>query len=192
MTNEDLTADELLAKLEKDPQFVRRRAERASALEERRDELRRSSISLIEDLFALGIQVDSVWDLLTLDADFSAALPVLIKHLQTDLPDAVREGIARAVSRLNARQYWDLLFRLYEREPATTRSKEGLALALANSADETVCQDLIRATARKNHGESRILLLDGLVRLGTAESLAALDVLASDPMLTLAIADLKR
>ena len=50
-------------------------------------------------LAEVGVEVESVWDLVnSKDDHYADAVPVLVEHLQDEsYPDRVREGIARSV-----------------------------------------------------------------------------------------------
>src|SRR5690349_16069265 len=111
------------------------------------------------------------------------SLPNLPDHLQQSCLDVVREGVARAVAVPGAKFAWPVLVKLYEEEPAS-RTKQGLAMMLANVADDELLDDLMSLARDARHGESRVLLLSALERSQHPRARTALMELGSDPELT--------
>jgi hypothetical protein len=101
-----ITADELMAQLESDPEWVRRRDERnarhAAAVEKLRKELEPEAAPLRRDLSAVGLDVKSIWDLVNMSAPYPKAIPVLLQHLATSRHPVQRQGLARALTVLEA------------------------------------------------------------------------------------------
>lgn len=113
---------------------------------------------------------------------YSQSLPVLLDQLQRPYPDEVREGIARAIAVPEAKFAWPVLVRLYRHEQEK-RSKDALAVALGNIADDDTTDELISLAKDAQHGESRVLLLDALKRSRAPGARRALMELGSDPQL---------
>jgi hypothetical protein len=92
----------LISRLQRDPEWVRenvkREAEHQAAVERRREELRPEQTPLVAELSAIGIKVDSVWDLVNAKWPYPAAIPVLCAYLQRVGHPLLREGIARALT----------------------------------------------------------------------------------------------
>jgi hypothetical protein len=180
MKKTTVTAAELMAKLNADPEFV---ATRAQAEEERRAreaELRRAEAPLVEALRAAGIAVTSVWDLVNTEAPYAAALPILIDHLQRPYPAVVREGIARALAVPEARLGWDILIRQY-RDETETRVRDGLAAAIAVATDVDSIDEVYGLVSDVRNGPSRLLLLSALEHSTDPRSRATLMNLGTDP-----------
>lgn len=97
-------------------------------------------------------------------------------------PDAVREGIARALAVPEARFAWAQLLKMYVNEDQP-RTKSGLALALANVADEEIMDHVIGLIRDPRHGESRIFMLRALLRSRKQTARDALDDAEADPVL---------
>ena len=153
-----ITAAELMVQLSADPEFVARRARDEEERERRAAEWRRAESALVDELRAAGYSVESAWDLVNTDTPYVSALPILLDHLSRPYPDAVREGIARALAVPGARFGWDVLLQQYTDEE-DGRAKDGLAVALAAAADEDVIGDVISLASQSKHGPSRLLLL---------------------------------
>lgn len=163
------TAAELMAELQADRGFTAERDHRAAELERREAAWREAETPLVGELGAAGVAVTSVWDLVNTAAPYPAAVPILLDHLERPYPDRVREGIARALAVPEATSGAAALVALYRREPAETDAKQGLAVALAQTASE---DELAALAAAPEHGTSRMLLLGGLRR--SREALEAL------------------
>ncbi len=176
-----ITAAELMAKLNADPEFVAKRAREEEERLKREAEYRRAEAPLVDELRAAGFQVQSAWDLVNTPGSYPKAVPILFAHLPRPYPAAVREGIARALAVPEARtRGWEVLTRLYAGEPET-RVRSGLAAAIAAAADDEVIGDVIALTRDTRHGSSRLLLLSALERSADPRARAALMALRTDP-----------
>jgi hypothetical protein len=175
-----VTAAELLTKLEADPAFVAKRAQAERQREERAAEWRQAERSLVADLRAVGFEVGSVWDLVNTSVPYSNALPILLAHLQRPYPGAVREGIARALAVPAAKFGWDIFTSTF-REETEKGAKDGLAVAIAATADDDVLEDLVALLRERQHGSSRLFLLMALERSKSARARAVLMELGTDP-----------
>ena len=101
------TAADLIARLNQDPAYRERRARLDAELAERTREWRIAEQPVIEDLKAIGIEVDTVWGLYKVPASRPKAIPVLLKHLVLDYPDNVIQGIGAGLSDRTARPWWN-------------------------------------------------------------------------------------
>ena len=184
MTKTRITAAELLAKLNADPEFVAKRAREEAVRLEREAEYRLAEAPLVDELRAAGFQVQSAWDLVNTPGSYPKAVPILLAHLPRSYPAAVREGIARALAVPDAKDPgWSVLIRLYVDEPED-RVRSGLAAAIASAADDEVMGDVIALARDARHGPSRLLLLNALERSTDPRARAALLNLGADPDLT--------
>jgi hypothetical protein len=91
-----------MARLEADPEWVARRAERearhAASVAQLRAEMEPEAAPLRGDLAAIGLPVASVWDLVNMSAPYPKAVPILLQHLATARHPVQREGLARALT----------------------------------------------------------------------------------------------
>lgn len=179
------TAAEFIRSLEADPEYVRRRAEQDEELAKLTAFYRDAEAPLVRDLAELGVEVGSVYDLVNDTVSYENAIPVLLDHLRREYPDAIREGIARALGIPAARLLgWRVLVDEYRRtENENNRVKDGLAVALSGASDDSVVQELIDLAKDKNNGDSRLLLLLGIKRSWRPEARQAIAELAHDPQL---------
>lgn len=102
-STKSISAAELIARLQKDPEWVQKDAEREIKRKAKEAELRADEAPLIIDLDAVGIKVVSVWDLVNSSANYADAIPVLYTHLSRAYRAETKEGIARALTVVNAR-----------------------------------------------------------------------------------------
>lgn len=178
-----ITAAELMAKLNADPEFVAKRAREDEARLRREAEYRIAEAQLVDELRAAGFQVQSAWDLVNTPGSYSKAVPILLAHLPKPYPAAVREGIARALAVPDTKASgWNLLTRLYVDEPEA-RVRSGLAAAIAAAADDEVIGEVIALARDARQGSSRLLLLSALERSADPRARAALMDLGTDPEL---------
>ena len=138
-------------------------AERA----ERVKRLRDAEKPLLADLAALGLDVETVWNLRGREPYPDGTVEVLLRHLASPLPDRVREGIARALAVVEVRWAWPNLAQAYRNEmsPMDSGVRQGLAEALLVTAHREVADDLVSLIHDRTLGTSRVLLLRAVSRL---------------------------
>jgi hypothetical protein len=176
-----VTAAELMAELEQDPVWVEQRRLREESRRLLQDEYTRAEAPLVQELRAAGARVSSAWELISnTAAPYPEVLPILLDHLQRPYPEAVRDGIARALGVPEARFAWSLLVKLYRQEPAG-RVKDGLAVAISKAAGPEHIGELIELARDPQLGQSRLLLLSALEQSGDPRAHQALEELATDP-----------
>src|ERR1700739_370088 len=79
-------------------EYVARKKERDEAVQRKEEEYARAEAPLVKELRAAGLEVDSVWDLVNnKTGPYPQALRILVDHLRRPYPDAIRDGIARAL-----------------------------------------------------------------------------------------------
>ncbi len=174
------SAAELMAELEKDPAYLEQRRQREEDRRRQEEEQARAEAPIVQALREAGVSVASVWDFVNATIADARSLPILLEHLQRPCPEAVREGIARAMAVPGAKFAWPALVKLYRQE-GEKRTRDGLAVALSNIADDEVFEELIGLARDPQQGESRLLLLNAFERLGHAQARKALMELGADP-----------
>jgi len=177
-----VAASELMARLNANPDYVARKKEQDEAFQRREQEYARAETPLVEELRAAGVNVGSVWDLVNTANTYPQSLPILLNHLHRAYPDAIRDGIARALAVPSAKFAWSVLVKLFRQEQGK-RTKDGLAVAISNIADDGVIDELIALARDVEHGESRLLLLSALERSQLPRARKALMELGVDPQL---------
>jgi hypothetical protein len=182
--SKQVTAADLAAQLADDQQFQDEAAARESELRERTAAWRKAERPIVEDLHQVGVEVDSVWDLVNTSEPYPSALPVLVDHLETGrYPDRVLEGVARALAVRPAVAYWDRLKIAYLAAEGPD-ARDGIAAALAACATEAQLADLVELLSGDN-GPSRIFLLRPIAHFGGEQGRAVLKTITRDPELGL-------
>jgi hypothetical protein len=178
-----VTAAEAIAQLAQDPEFQRAEAERDAQLQARVRKWRRTEEPIVEDLHRVGVDVETAWDLVRTSEPYPAALPILMHHLELGgYPDRVLEGMARALAVSPAHVYWERLRDLYLRAEGRDE-EEGLAAALTASAGSEHLDELLALLRDDSRGDSRIHLLEAVLRVGGKRGREVVESLRSDPLL---------
>ncbi len=116
--------------------------------------------AVVHALASVGVQVNSVYDLVKTKTPYPKAIPVLVGMLRRVTHDRVKEGIARALTVKEARPIAAsaLLyeFRMMPAENESQRhAKSAVARALAAVADDSVMNELVALMHDKRHGWPR-------------------------------------
>ena len=179
------TAAEAIREAEADPAYrdMREREERRQS--EQLARTRENEAPLVAALRAVGVKVESVWDLVNTHATYSVAIPVLLEHLQRDYMGEIREGIARALAVPEAAWAWDVLFGAFQQEPAGGRPnvKFALACALSGASSDDVIDRIIALVRDPSVGENRLALLNALGRSRLPRARQTLEDMRDDPQL---------
>lgn len=165
--------------------YVARKKEQDEVFRRKEQEYARAEEPLVQELRTAGLAVDSVWDFVNgkVEAGVHAqVLPILLKHIERPYPDAIRDGMARAMAVPEAKFAWPMLVKLYGQEQGR-RTKDGLAVAISNVADDETLDEVIALVRDTRYGESRVLLLSALERSHLPQARKALLELSGDPML---------
>lgn len=184
------TAAEVMADLDRrrreDPEYRAEleRAERKRA--ERARQLRIAEQPVVGDLRAVGIDVDSVWDLHKVPEWLPKAIPVLLKDLALDYPDRVLFGIGQGLYDTSARPHWseirDLMLST-DRDEARDR----LAVALSKCARRDHYDELLEFVRNERLGECRIYFLRPINRISNrmraSKGRDVIESFADDPVL---------
>jgi len=181
-----ITADEAVRlkeeMLRSDPEY-RSQVEAAEAeRNERARILHDAERAIVEDLAGVGVEVDSVWDLVNSSEPYPDALPVLMGHLERGgYPDRVMESIGRALAVKPSVVFWDRLKSrwLNARGPG---EEDGAAVALAACATRGQFDDLVAFLSAEERGQSRIYFIRPILKVGGDHGLAVVEALQGDPV----------
>jgi hypothetical protein len=145
---------------------------------------------LLASLKAVGVSLPPGKTYLdTTSESFKMALPVLMEHLEKEVPDNIREYILQHLSTPKAQSYRPRLVQLYRTSiSASTQLKFRFAATIAATSRPTDLQENIALASDRSLGESRIGLLSHLARSRQVIALQALNDLLPDPDLTREIA----
>ena len=147
---QSMTVKEWLARLNNDPEFVRRQQERerkrSAEVAKLRAELKPEQDPLLAELAKAGYPVESVWDLVNTRTPYPTVVTILVKYLRIARHPVLREGIARALSVPEARgaPARDLLEELKRRadDQSKNEARFALANALATAGDDSMRTDI--------------------------------------------------
>jgi hypothetical protein len=141
---------------------------------------------VVADLRAIGLDVDTVWDLYKIPDSRPRAIPVLLRHLVLDYPDGVVMSIGSGLDDRSARAWWgELREMLLDADRDAVRDR--LAAALSNCATREHYDDLLAFVQDDSLGECRIYFLRPINRIGnrigTGQGRAVIETLSEDPVL---------
>lgn len=141
------TAEELMAELEGDAEWVARRDERERERQQRVEGNKRDEAPLRSELAQLGFEVDSVADLYNRRMNYEAAVPILLERFPRIENPAVKESVARALTVRWARPQaapvmLEELGRLRDSEDRSLRF--AVANALAEVADDSLFDEVVK------------------------------------------------
>jgi len=161
-----------MSRLQNDAEWVRenakREAEHKAAVERRHEELRPEQAPLLVELAAVGIEVDSVWDLVNAKWSYPAAIPILSAYLPQVRHPLLREGIVRALTVPEARGVAGHVI-LGELQRPYDQSSHAVRWVLANAltmvADETMAKAIKGLIADNDYADVRERLTTALRKL---------------------------
>jgi uncharacterized protein YidB (DUF937 family) len=177
-------AGEAVERLRRDPDYIANMAMRNRELATHHAAERKELGELIDELRQAGLLIDDVWDLVNRPNNYDFAVPILLRHLGKDYCDRNLEGIGRAVAIPSSRAHWTEIVKRYKEidEVHFMGAKQGLAVAVAKAVTRETLGELIELLRDERHGNSRLLVLDGLKRFRGAEVSAVLQELSQDPL----------
>lgn len=181
---ESISAEDLLAELAQDPKYqqklkeneVKRRAQRVILDKDQKD--------LVADCRLVGVNIQSVWDLVNTTNTYQAAIPVLVKHLGLTHEPRTTEGIVRALTTPEARGHAKPLIKMFlSTEDSESELKWLLGSAIAETATAADAYDIMGLIEDSRHGSGRQYLPLGLVHSPKDAATEILTHLASDPVM---------
>jgi len=181
-----MTAAESLAEMRKNPEFVKREQQRELELELKMQKSRQIQAQLLFDLREVGVEIESVWDLLKTRSRYPQAYPILVDHLCRAYDRRTLEGIVRALTRPDAQCAWDILLRLFLADD--DRTTLGLKWAIANAMSIIMLtapqvEQVLQIVRDPRHGQTRGVLVSQLFRLLRPDLEQILEELKADPEL---------
>ncbi len=177
-----MTAGELMAKLEADPEWVADRDRINAEFEKEDAELARAEAPVVAELRAAGYAVESVWDFVEIRTPYPEAIPILLEHLQRPYPGRIREGIARALAVREAKHAFHLLVRLWREEPdEPMTAKQGLACAASVTGFPEHLDEMIAMVRDRSLGMTRGFFFEPLEKANTRQAWAAIMAQGDDP-----------
>jgi hypothetical protein len=177
-----MTAADLQAKLAKDPEYQAMLQEKLANVAAFGAILDADEELLLQELSAVGVPVNSVWDLVNSPGPYPEAIPVLLKHLDVDHHPRTREGIVRSLICPDSRGIaTSTLMKHFEAEAdSESQLKWLLGSALSESATPDNVSQLVELVRDKRHGKGRTFLPFGLLQLPEEEARTILTELLQD------------
>lgn len=181
-----ISAEELAAQLEADPDFVARREAAEAARAARREQLQRASQPILDDLRRVGVEVEAIWRLYEQPESYDIAVPVLLQHLRKNYSEDTMGSIGLGLPSKGAAKWWDELKDIYWTTPSE-QARDRIAATLSGCATRKHYNDLLTFVGEKRLGESRIYFLRPIHRIGNraepGAGRAVIETLSSDPVL---------
>jgi HEAT repeat protein len=181
-----ISASELMAQLNQDPEFVRRREQRDEQFKALRKRLAAAEWPLVTALNDSGVQIKSVWDLVNTKRAYPLAIPVLTVHLRYPYPWRIREGIARALTtKIAGNDAYTALVREFKKLPESqdndqNQFKWALGNAISIVAGKNNFDEIVNLVQDKRHGITRDMMVLRLPRLEPDKAVAVLIELLAD------------
>ncbi len=181
-----VTAGELMAKLEQDPAYHARIAERERGWAAARAHYFAVAAPVLADLAEAGYPVELISDLQQAGVRYPGAIPTLVHWLPRIADRKVKESIVRALSVPWAKPLaTPVLIEAFRALPQTDDSEgTGLRWAIGNAlevlADKGVLDDLIAIALDRRYGLARQMVVLGLARPRDARVIPMLISLLGD------------
>ncbi len=141
-------------------------------------------------LGTVGIEAESIYDLVNSSSDYGEAIPLLLEWLPKVKSDRIKEGVARAltVSRAGAHAL-DCMIREFINYKAENKSQDGTKWAMGNAISVMGTRKeyqerlgvIIDMCLDPKHGTGRWMMLYILVRFRCPETIEAFYKLLDDP-----------
>jgi hypothetical protein len=181
-----VSATELMAHLEQDPEFLARREKIDAEVAALAAERQLACEPVVADLRMQGVDVQSVWELYKDPESYPVAIPVLLAHLRRNYSERTLEDIGNALPFKPAISWWDDFKALY----LTTTSdavRDRLAAAMSQCVVRKHYSDLLAFISDERLGKSRIYFLRPINRIGnrmqSGAGRAVIESLADDDTL---------
>jgi hypothetical protein len=198
----------IFEELANDPKYQAMRKRKEAEHAERVEAFRKDQEPIGKELEELGLHVrfqHTPFDIreelvthighLTGTSDrYPEAIPILLKHIDKDYPDRVKECVARALATPDAKYARDRIVAKYESVPAAEEKgfKDGLAVAVLALSDDGDFEEIVQLLRDRRHGSSRVLLLTYLQKSKRPEAAAVIEELSLDPDLAIEIKSWRR
>lgn len=158
---------------------------KSDELAKREAEWNAAEAPLVEALRAIGLGVQSVWDLVQTADSYPEAIPVLLEHMHKPYPERIVEGILRSLAVPESRPYWHKILDLFETLPSQTTDnlRWCAGCALSAAADDGLIGEVMRIVSDQRYGFDREPFIDTLARSNNARAKMMLHELRHDSFL---------
>lgn len=149
------------------------------------EQSRRERQPVLDDLATIGVQVNSLQDLLSLSYPDERIYPILFAHLRRPYSPHLLEWIGRSFGSKPARPFvWNNLIAMLRAHELSGGALEGVMVAISDIAKPRDLSTLIELISDRALGTGRIFLVANLMRSKKPEARATLLQLQDDPDLT--------
>lgn len=137
---------------------------------------------VVKALQNVGIEVQSVYDLVNSPRSYDAAIPVLLNLLPEIEDERVKEGIVRALTVKEARGLASrpLLHEFKSAAPSQWILKWVIGNALSVVADDEVFEEIVELVKDKGHGKAREMVVLALANMKNPRAVDVLMELLKD------------
>ena len=122
---------------------------------------------VVKALQKVGIEVQSVYDLVNSSQSYKGAIPVLLKLLPKVKEQVIKEGVARALTVKEARGLASrpLLNEFLSADSSQLNLKWVIGNALSMVAEDDVFEEIVDLATDKKHGQAREMLMLALANM---------------------------
>jgi HEAT repeat protein len=177
-----VTAGDLLADLEQDPEYQRRQVEVQRQQQQNIEEYLTAAAPVLQDLAQAGVHVDRISADQLIQQDYKAAIPILLRWLQRVDNLRIKEAIVRSLSvpwaKPTAAPALVDAFRQAPDDPPGLKQAIGNALSIV--ADDSVFQDIVALARDKRHGQARVMVVEALANMRDPRAVDVLCELLAD------------
>lgn len=163
------TALEIMLELQKDSDFQQRKKEQDRVFDELHQKYASDERDLVIELQQVGLEVNSVWELMGLDSDYSCAESILQKHLLLEHHPRIKSGVVRSLANesfIKNDELWNTLCEMYSstlpdrqiKEPEMKGVQESIATAIDELASLERLSEL-KAIISANEGADGLIWL---------------------------------
>jgi HEAT repeat protein len=181
--NPPKSAAELMAELQKDPDYVARTHEREQQLRASAANYAREVEPVLKDLEASGFGVKTIGELKLSKKEYRSAIPILLYWLPRMSDPQVKEDIVRTLSVPWATPAAAPVLIEEFRKAKSAELRWAIANGLAVTADDGVFGDLVQLVQDREYGKAREMLAVALGNMQTPDAVAALMGLLDDDQL---------
>lgn len=181
---EPMNAEDLLAELANDAGYQERIERKNLEKQSHWQLLDEDQRELVSECCAVGVEIESVWDLVNTEKSYRAAIPVLVRHLEIEHHPKTIEGIVRALSTPEASGHAQPLIRLFlEEKNGDSEFKWLLGAAIAETATSADAFQIAELIEDSTHGIGREFLPLALIHSPKKSALAFLETLLKNSVM---------
>lgn len=189
--NPPKSAAELMAELQKDPEYAARMRQREEQQRANTENYSQAAEPVLKELRARGFLVNTIGELRQSKTEYRAAVPILLHWLPRISDPQVNEDIVRTLSVPWAKPAAAPALIEEFRKAEGDEIRWAIANGLAVTADDAVFEDLVQLVGDKAYGKAREMLALALGNMQAPRAITVLlDLLDDEQMVGHAVAAL--